>query len=70
MIVLVSSVALACLVLGGMNLYQAITGRRLSTRPSTRSDAVVRRQSTVAGTVLVALGILLVAAAGMVLASL
>ena len=45
--------ALFALVLGGMNLYQAITGNRLSKKPSTRSDAVMRRQSAIAGTILV-----------------
>ena len=48
-------VALAALVLGGMNAYQAVTGRRLSRRPSTRSDQQMRRQSAIAAVVLIGL---------------
>ena len=44
---------LGCLILGGLNLYQAVTGNRLSKRPSVRSDAVMRRESAIAGAVLV-----------------
>ena len=46
-------VALAALMLGGMNAYQAVTGRRLSRRPSTRSDQQMRRQSAIAAVVLI-----------------
>jgi len=46
-------VALPALVLGVMNLYQAVTGNRLSKKPSTRSDSAMRRQSAIAGTVLI-----------------
>ena len=67
MTALVSSVALACLALGAMNVYQAVTGKRVSKKPSSRSDAVMRRQSAVAGTVLVTLCLLLTAMWGTVL---
>jgi hypothetical protein len=49
------------IVLGAMNLYQALTGRRLSKRPSVRSDAEVRRQSAIAAALLLLLGGLAVA---------
>jgi hypothetical protein len=61
MLALAGTVALGALVLGGMNLFQAVTGRRLSKRPSRRSDAVMRRQSAIAGTALVTMAVLLVA---------
>jgi hypothetical protein len=38
----------SCFGLLVANAYQAITGRRLSKRPSRRSDEQVRRESTVA----------------------
>ena len=67
-IALAGVVALAALTLGGMNLFQAVTGKRLSKKPSTRSDAVMRRQSAIAGAVLVVLGVLLAVLLAMILA--
>lgn len=64
------SLAVASLTLGGMNIYQAVTGKRLSKRPSTRSDAVMRRQSAIAGTALLVSCALLAATMGALLASL
>jgi hypothetical protein len=53
-------VAVPALILGGMNLYQAVTGKRLSKKPSVRTDAVMRRQSAIAATVLLVLCALLI----------
>ncbi|WP_412735981.1 hypothetical protein [Krasilnikovia sp. MM14-A1259] len=50
-----------CLVLAGLNGYQAITGRRLSKAPSRRDDRTMRRQSAVAAVVLGIVGMLAVA---------
>jgi hypothetical protein len=45
------------LALGLMNAYQAVTGRRLSKRPSVRSDRQMRRQSAIAAVVLIGLAL-------------
>jgi hypothetical protein len=66
-IAMLSIVALGTLVLGGMNLYQAVTGKRLSKKPSTRSDAVMRRQSAIAAPVMFACTALVTATLGLVL---
>lgn len=42
----------ACRALAGLDAYQAITGRRVSKRPSQRSDQQMRRQSAMAAIVL------------------
>jgi len=70
LIALLSAVALGGLVLGGMNLYQAVTGKRVSKKPSTRSDAVMRRQSAIAAPVMFACTALTTAMVGTVLTSL
>jgi hypothetical protein len=41
------------LLVGGINLYQAVTGKRVSKKPSRRSDAVMRRQSAIAAAVMI-----------------
>ena len=46
------------LVVGGMNLYQAVTGSRLSKKSSLRSDETMRRQSAIAAAVLLPLAVL------------
>lgn len=56
----VSLVALAGAVLGSLNAYQAITGRRISKKPSVRTDAQMRRQSAVAAIVLLGMSALIV----------
>ena len=48
----------ACLALAVLNAYQAITGRRVSKRPSQRTDEQMRRQSAIAAMVLGILGLL------------
>ena len=50
-------VLLGALVLGLMNAYQAVTGRRLSKRPSVRADGQMRRQSAIAAAVLIGLAL-------------
>ena len=50
-------VLLAALALGLMNAYQAVTGRRLSKRPSVRSDRQMRRQSAIGAVVLIGLAL-------------
>ena len=54
-------IALLGLLLGSANAYQAVTGRRLSKTPSVRSDYEMRRQSTIAASILLPLTLLLVA---------
>lgn len=54
-------VSAPCLVLAGLNAFQAITGRRLSKAPSRRDDHTMRRQSAVAAGVLGIVGLLAVA---------
>jgi hypothetical protein len=49
-----------CIALAGADAYQAVTGRRLSKRPSRRTDEVMRRQSAIAAAVLAGLGLVLV----------
>jgi len=44
--------ALAVYVVAAVDAYQAITGRRVSKRPSQRSDQQMRRQSAIAAGVL------------------
>ena len=51
-------VAVAALALGSVNGVQAITGRRLSSRPSVRSDAQMRRESAIAATVLIVVAVI------------
>jgi hypothetical protein len=41
-----------------LNSYQALTGKRISKRPSRRSDEEMRRQSAIAAVVLGIVGIL------------
>jgi hypothetical protein len=53
------AVALAgCVALGLADAYQAVTGKRLSKRPSTRTDEQMRRQSAIAAVVLISLAAL------------
>ncbi|MEV4641170.1 hypothetical protein AB0J80_27890 [Actinoplanes sp. NPDC049548] len=54
-------VSVPCLVLAGLNAYQAITRRRLSKAPSRRDDRTMRRQSAVAAVVLGLVGVLAIA---------
>jgi hypothetical protein len=53
----------ACLLLAALNAYQAMTGRRVSKRPSQRTDRQMRRQSAIAAVALGVLGILALAGA-------
>jgi hypothetical protein len=55
--------AVFCLAIGGLDGYQAITGRRLSKRPSRRTDHQMRVQSTIAAVALVFVGGLALATA-------
>jgi hypothetical protein len=52
-----------CGVFVALNAYQAATGKRVSKRPSRRTDAEMRRQSALAAIVLGVLGLLLVTTA-------
>ena len=47
------------LVIAALDGYQAITGRRVSKRPSRRSDQQMRRQSAIAAVVLTVLALIL-----------
>jgi hypothetical protein len=49
------------LVIASLDAYQAITGRRLSKRPSRRTDEQMRRQSAIAAVVLTFLALVLAA---------
>jgi dolichol kinase len=49
----------AMLVVAALDGYQAITGRRLSKRPSRRSDEQMRKQSAIAAVVLTVLAVVL-----------
>lgn len=51
--------AMATAILGSLNAYQAITGRRVSRKPSVRTDEQVRRQSAGASVVLLGSTVLL-----------
>ena len=51
-------VVAVCLFVAGVNAYQAITGKRVSKRPSRRTDQQMRRQSAIAAVVLGLLGLL------------
>lgn len=55
---LVIAVAALCFLVGGLDACQALTGRRVSKRPSRRSDEKMRRQSAIAAVVLGALGLI------------
>jgi hypothetical protein len=44
--------AMPVLVVALLDLYPAVTGRRVSKKPSRRTDAEMRRQSAIAGVVL------------------
>ena len=47
------------LAIAALDGYQAITGRRLSKRPSRRSDEQMRKQSAIAAVVLTLLALVL-----------
>ncbi len=55
---MIALVLVAAVALIALNAYQAVTGRRVSKRPSQRSDQQMRRQSAIA---VVVLGLLLLA---------
>jgi hypothetical protein len=63
---LLAILGLPALVIGTLDAYQALTGNRVSKRPSRRSDAEMRRQSAIAAAVLLPVGLLSVVA-GMVI---
>jgi hypothetical protein len=54
-------VLVACLALAALDGYQAVTGRRLSKRPSRRTDEEMRRQSAIAAVLLTLLAVVLLA---------
>lgn len=56
---LLALVLVLAVVLAIADGYQAVTGKRLSKRPSRRTDEEMRRQSAIAATVLGALSLLL-----------
>ena len=49
------------LLIASLDGYQAMTGRRLSKRPSRRSDEQMRKQSAIAAVVLTVLALILLA---------
>jgi hypothetical protein len=49
-----------CLVVAALNAYQAVTGLRVSKRPSRRTDRQMRVQSAIAAIVLSAMSVGLV----------
>jgi hypothetical protein len=49
------------LSIAALDAYQAITGRRLSKRPSRRSDEQMRKQSAIAAVMLTVLALILAA---------
>jgi hypothetical protein len=61
-LLLLSGVVLA-VVVASLDLFQAVTGRRVSTKPSKRTDSEMRRQSAIAAAVLFACAVALLALA-------
>ena len=59
LLLLCALVAVAGTVLGSLNAYQAITGRRVSKKPSQRTDAQMRQQSAVAAVALLGMSTLI-----------
>ena len=52
------AVIVLCFGLAAADAYQAVTGRRLSKRPSRRTDQQMRRQSAIAAALLILLGVI------------
>jgi len=52
-------VLIACQLIAAVDGYQAVTGRRVSKRPSRRTDQEMRRQSAIAAVVLTGLAVIL-----------
>ena len=50
-------ISIAVLAVGGIDGYQAVTGRRVSKSPSRRTDEEMRKQSAIAAVVLFVVGI-------------
>ncbi len=50
-------IVVPALVVGGADAYQAVTGHRLSKRPSVRSNRRMRVESAIAAVVLIALSV-------------
>ena len=55
-------IATLTLALAAVNGYQAVTGKRVTSKPSRRTDEQMRRQSAIAAVVLGVLGLLELAA--------
>ena len=58
MAVLYGLIGACALALGALDGYQAVTGNRVSRRPSRRTDEQMRRQSAIAAAVLAPMGLL------------
>ena len=56
--VLTALAVVVCFALASADAYQAITGRRLSKKPSSRSDELMRRQSAIAAVALYACAVI------------